>query len=59
MNDIILKILNKHTQVTTIKSQGRDSLDFHEIHIDELVSIIKDSIDIGCEMCLEAQSFTA
>lgn len=59
MNEIILKILNKHIEVSTIKSQGQDSLDFHDIHIDQLVSIIKDSIDIGCEMCLAAQSFTA
>ena len=59
MDEVILKIINKHIQVSTIKSQGRDSLDFHDIHISQLVSIIKESIDTGCEMCLEAQSFTA
>jgi len=50
-NDQILRFLQQYvdTQIETVASQGRDSLDFHDVHIGSLVTLVKRAYTAGHE----------
>jgi len=50
MDELLLKLIRKHIHsVDTIKAQNLDSLDFHDVHILSIVSLVKESIQIGTD----------
>jgi hypothetical protein len=48
-NDAILKLLQKHidTRIETVAVQGSDSLDFHDVYIGSLVTLVKKAYEAG------------
>jgi len=48
-NDEILALLKKHidTRIETIATQGMDSLDFREVYIGSLVTLVKKAYEAG------------
>lgn len=50
MDELLLKLIRKHIHsVDTIKAQNLDSLDFHDVHILSIVSLVKEAIQIGAD----------
>lgn len=49
-----MKLIQKHIQsVNTIEAQNMDSLDFHDVHIDSLVDLVKESIQVGIDIGID------
>jgi hypothetical protein len=50
-NDLILSLLQKHidTRIETIASRGMDSLDFRDVYIGSLVTLVKKAYEAGHE----------
>jgi hypothetical protein len=48
-NDEILKLLQKHidTRIETVAVQGMDSLDFRDVFIGSLVTLVKKAYEAG------------
>lgn len=48
-NDQILRLLQAHidTEIETVASQGRNSLDFRDVHIGSLVTLVKKAYEAG------------
>ena len=48
-NDQILRLLQAHidTEIKTVASQGLDSLDFRDVHIGSLVTLVKKAYAAG------------
>jgi hypothetical protein len=48
-NDQILRLLQAHidTEIETVAAQGRDHLDFRDVHIGSLVTLVKRAYMVG------------
>lgn len=48
-NDQILRLLQQfiNTEIETVASRGLDSLDFHDVHIGSLVTLVKKAYAAG------------
>jgi hypothetical protein len=54
-NDEILRLLQKHidTEIETIAVRNMDSLDFRDVYIDSLVTLVKKAYEAGIEAAQE------
>ena len=50
-NDAILKLLQKHidTEIETVAVRGSDSLDFRDVYIGSLVTLVKKAYEAGLD----------
>ena len=57
MDELIEKLIKKHIfSVETTERRFSDRLDFHDVHIDCLVDLVKDAVAIGMEIGMNAMS---
>ena len=57
MHELIEKLLKKHIpSVETTEQQFSDRLDFHDVHIQCLVDLVKDAVARGMEIGMNAMS---
>ena len=54
-NDQILSLLQKHidTEIETIAVRGMDGLDFRDVYIGSLVTLVKKAYEAGYDKALE------
>ncbi len=59
-NDQILRLLQAHidTRIETVAVQGRDHLDFRDVYIGSLVTLVKKAYAAGYEKGLQAGADT-
>jgi len=56
--DILIQwIAHEHLSISTLQARGRDSLDFHDVHVDEIRGALHAAFQLGQQMGLDSTSY--